>query len=84
MNNYKTCKHWEPRNEYETGYRQGLGRCAAALMLWDCTEWRDDSDERVFMKAHENAKAFVQDGSDYRAYLLTKPDFGCISHEANP
>lgn len=63
MNNCKTCKHWQKRDEYETGHSQGLGKCAAALMLWDCTEWRDD-------------------GSDYRADLLTMPDFGCVSHEA--
>lgn len=82
MNNCKTCRHWQQCLQYETGHSQGLGRCSAALMLWDCTEWRDDADERVLMKEHENTKAFVQDGSDYRATLLTKPDFGCVLHEA--
>ena len=82
MNNCKTCKHWQKRNEYETGHSQGFGKCAAALMLLDCTEWRDDVDERVFKKEYEGHKAFVQDGSDYRADLLTMPDFGCVLHEA--
>lgn len=33
--------------------------------------------ERVFAKY----KAVVMDGSQYRADLLTRPDFGCILHE---
>lgn len=81
MKNCITCNHWKKRKEYEMGHSQGLGRCEAALMLWDSTEWRDDTDERVLKKEHEKSKVFVQDGSDYIAYMLTMPDFGCVSHE---
>lgn len=73
-----TCNHWQRCGQYERGFRQGLGRCAAVMMFWDCTEWNDDG-ENVFKAGHENIKAFVQDGSDYRADLLTRPDFGCVS-----
>jgi len=53
-------------------------------MFWDCTEWGDEDNnyERRFTKAAENNKAFVQDGSDYIAHLLTLGDFGCNQFEA--
>lgn len=78
--NCATCKHWELREEYEHGHSQGLGECRAVPMLWDMTEWRDDADERVFKAEAAQFTAFAQDGSDYKAYLLTKPEHGCTMH----
>jgi len=34
------------------------------------------------MPKYENQKAFVQNGSDYYASLLTKADFSCAHFEA--
>jgi hypothetical protein len=81
MNSCNTCKHWQRSEEHEVGHSQGLGRCSAARMLWDYIEWRSDEDNMVFIEGAEKHKHFLQDGSDYMAYMLTRPDFGCVSHE---
>lgn len=83
MNLCKTCKHWQTRKEDQSGYTQGLGRCGAAPMLSECTDWDAIKMEHVIRKDCEHIKAFAQDYSDYEADLLTKPDFGCVSHEDN-
>lgn len=82
MNRCKTCSHWESGEEYSTGYGLGLGRCKAAPMFWDSTQWCDSSNGggRELRPEFANVKAFVQDASDYSAKLLTMPDFGCVSH----
>lgn len=80
MNFCKTCVHWEPCQKGDTGHCLGMGWCKAAPMLWDSTEWSKGGDCRVFKAEFANCKAFVQDGSDYSAKLLTLPDFGCVSH----
>jgi hypothetical protein len=78
--NCATCDHWEPRNEYEAGHGMGLGQCTNVPMFFDATEWNEDGEGRAFKPEYANCKAFAQDASDYRAYLLTKPDFGCVAH----
>jgi hypothetical protein len=80
MKTCKTCEHWQLCDQYETGHSLGLGRCEAALMLWDSTEWREDQDGRTFTEEARNTSAFVQDGSDYSAYLYTRPEHGCTMH----
>ncbi len=75
------CKHWELAGKCESGHSVGLGRCTAVPLLWDATEWAYDGDSRVLTNEYKNTKAFAQDGSDYRAHLLTMPDFGCVSHQ---
>lgn len=82
--NCSTCKNWKPRDEYETGHSLGLGKCAAAAMFWDATEWDEEGNARQFKPAFKDTKAFVQDGSDYKADLLTRPDFGCVSYADRP
>ena len=82
MNNCKTCKHWDKPKERSIGYGLGLGRCRNIPMFWDMTEWKEEGDGRKFTAAAEGKLAFAQDGSDYRAFVLTKPEFGCVSHEA--
>lgn len=71
----KDCAHWDTQDSWASAKR-GLGVCAAAKMFFDCTEW-DKEGERRLKPGHELSTAFVQDGSDYRAYLLTKEDHGC-------
>ena len=78
MKRCDTCQHWQ-RNEHGTGSDFALGRCKAAPMFWDATAW-DEEGNRVLIQKYADTKAFVQDGSDYSAELLTKPDFGCVMH----
>lgn len=74
----ENCKYWEATDSYPVkGAR--IGNCKKIKMFWDCTKWSDESDDydRVFKKEFKEDKAFVQDGSDYMAYLITKKEFGC-------
>lgn len=74
-----TCQFWRPPTD-GTGSDFGLGRCKAAPMFWDATDWDEECNRRL-LPEYAETKAFVQDGSDYRAVLLTKPDFGCVMHK---
>lgn len=88
----KDCKHWR---EGTTDTREsvrilGAGRCARVGQFWDSTEWERIPSKRDFGKDTYARKrkrttdlAFVQDGSDYRADLITLPDFGCVMFESN-
>jgi hypothetical protein len=81
MNTCKTCKHWNTDDRYGTGASLSLGRCEAAPMFWESTEWKEDGDGRCWTSEAESKTAFVQDGSDYAAYLYTKAWHGCTMHE---
>ena len=50
-------------------------------MFWDSTEWSEEGDGRQIKSEFINQKAFLQDGSDYRAFLIVSDDFGCVMHE---
>jgi len=78
----ENCAHWTPSEEYETGHHFGLGRCAAAVMFFDVTDWDDDGERRIVKHGFESTQMFVRDGSDYIAKLYTRPGFGCNSFEA--
>jgi hypothetical protein len=86
----------DKRHKYPPATQLGLGLCAKADMLLESTEWRSKNErpldfesevdgvfypERKFDAAHEDVKMFVQDASDYRADLWTKPDFFCAHFE---
>jgi hypothetical protein len=79
----KNCKYWMDRKHLDGDNKIDVRKCLRVKMLWDCTEWGDESNdyERRFTKAAENNKAFMQDGSDYIAHLLTLGDFGCNQFE---
>lgn len=80
-----TCKHWiRETNGYDNHIKLGLGTCSATLRFWDATEWDEEGDGRVFTEAGKKGMAFTQDGSDYKAWLYTRPEFGCVSHEEAP
>lgn len=87
MNTCKTCKHWKKAGPWETGYGLGLGTCGKFPMYWDATEWSEEDEEggvgitRKLNDKYKDNKAFLQDGSDYSADLLTKESFGCVEHE---
>lgn len=81
MKTCETCKHWNKSDEWGTWYGLGVGRCQNIPMFCDATEWDEEGEGRKFIDKYKESKAFAQDGIDYPAYLLTRPDFGCVSHE---
>jgi hypothetical protein len=76
------CKHWSKDTDGDYPDHFKLGKCKRVELFWDATEWEPPGYERQVLteKARGN-KAFVQDGSDYRAELLTLSDFGCVQFE---
>ena len=74
----KNCKHWAEKEENVKGIRQ----CTRVSLFWDSTTWsKDDTPARVLREENKLDKAFVQDGSDYWAELVTREDFGCNQFE---
>jgi hypothetical protein len=77
------CKYWD--REYDDHHNFGLGECEKAKPFWNATEWSKDEDgEDNYIKLSEinpTTLMYVQDGSDYVAYLLTKADFFCAHFE---
>lgn len=67
------CKHWSPQDQYPV---KRIGQCLNAIPLWEATEWDEDFD-RVLKEQYVNQRIFAQDGSDYRAVLLTVENFYC-------
>lgn len=74
----ETCQWWEfDDDEYSNYASTGAGRCLKIPMFWNSTEWSKDGERR---ELKSDSLAFAQDGSDYYAFLLTLPIFGCIMH----
>ncbi len=87
MERCKTCKHWTPEDPNEYGTLLGGGECQKAPQVWDVAEQVDqEADDwnghRVLKPEHAAVLAVVEDGSSYRARLVTMPDFGCVQHES--
>lgn len=84
MRNCGNCKFWDtsgidwPQENNDIFIR----KCKKAEQVWDATMWSDEAETRRILKPEfsEN-KAFVRDGSDYMAQLLTKAEFLCREHE---
>lgn len=74
-----SCKHWSEADSWSVGEDPAVRKCGKVKMFWDSTDWDSTGDKRIFL---DDSLAFVQDGSDYHAELLTKPDFCCIMWEA--
>ena len=75
----KDCRFWERDEDSNLDERQfNLRTCRRIKMFWHSTEWSREGEQRVIKEECRNEKAFLQDGSDYRADLLTMPDFGCV------
>lgn len=79
------CKHWDfPRKDKYSSDPKEINECFKAKVLWDCKQWNDtDIIEEIYTIKEEfkDQKLFVQDGSDYRAVMLTKADFFCAHFE---
>ena len=79
------CKYWQKGGDCDYTKLIDSGICKKAVMFWDCTDWRENEStfvtERVLKEEYRNNGVFVQDGSDYRADMITQPDFGCVKFE---
>lgn len=95
MNTCSTCKHWGAGSGVDWK-ADGIGfkRCAGVRERWVIENeaaaqgkpYRDDADKWIERRkeALKAARAYVQDGSEYVADLVTGPDFSCALYEANP
>ena len=86
MDRCKTCKHWTPEGD-DNGALRGAGECLKAPQMWDVTESREDerdpwNDYKVLKLEHAAVLAIVEDGSAYKARLVTMPNFGCVQWAA--
>lgn len=75
-----SCKHWKDPEEYGIGVSMGIRKCAALPMFWSATDWTEDGERRIFNGKGKGSTAFLQDSSDYVAYLYTKAEHGCTMH----
>lgn len=76
----RTCAHWEPPANEHVGEIPGVGTCHRVPQYWDSGMWDEDGG-RTLKEKSKSTLAFVADGSDYFARLLTFPDFGCVMHK---
>jgi hypothetical protein len=90
------CRYWEPRIEQEEIQffipPLKLGTCSRAMPFWEASEWAGEEIEakfpetewreaRVMKPEFADRRFFAQDGSDYRAVVLTSGDFFCADFE---
>jgi hypothetical protein len=75
----ENCKFWNISERYPLKGAT-IGICKRVKMFWHLTDWADEMD-RVLKEKFKDDKAFVQDGSDYHADLLTLSNFGCNQFE---
>ena len=73
------CKHWDADNGYHHVEGGRISVCNKMPLFWNSTDWVDGG--RALLPGYEKQLAFVQDGSDYNAILLTKADFFCAHFE---
>jgi hypothetical protein len=85
------CKHWkkDSDNEEWEAKAAGFGECLGVMERWRIMDdsvgprylasESDDEDDYIRRRgeALKAARAYVQDGSQYRAELFTAPDFFC-------
>jgi hypothetical protein len=62
----------------DSNYHNDVGECKGAKQYFNCTDW-DKSGKAKIMDSFKDTMMFVQDGSDYRANLYTRPTFFCSS-----
>ena len=77
----QNCKHWERREWSDLD--SNLAICTKATMLFEASKWTslDGVVSRTIKPEHKDTKMFVQDASDYSAYLYTRNDFFCAHWE---
>lgn len=82
------CANWKIDDDHEWEARSvGFRKCAAVRPRWVIQDEASDKvaygpgREDAYIKSRRDAllaaRAYVQDGSEYRAELMTGPDFSC-------
>jgi hypothetical protein len=84
METCKNCKWWQTKNDWDyEGIRYdrdpNYERILNKVYAQECK-----SPKLKFYERPDPDGACVVDGSQYRAELLTGPDFGCVNHEEKP
>ena len=74
-----SCRHWDAQPYAESPH---VRRCKRVPEWWNATTWDEHTFDRVLTAAEKDTLAFANDGSSYAASLLTRPQFGCVMHEA--
>ena len=74
-----SCSHWDTEPYAESPH---VRRCKRVPQWWSATTWDEDTFDRVLTAEEKDTLAFANDGSCYAATLLTRPEFGCVMHEA--
>lgn len=81
MTTCKTCKYWNTVDYPGDGSslaKNMVKECRYVEEFWGVRDWRKDEATGDWVDVlTSDRKAFVQDGSDYAAVLLTTADFGC-------
>jgi hypothetical protein len=80
------CKHWVVYDGYDwEAMNAEFGLCRGVRERWKITDEASKdriNDRELRAAALKEAKAYVQDGSEYVAQLVTAPDFFCALYEA--
>lgn len=74
------CKHWDRSGLDEETNKFSAGVCSRLKPLWDRSFWNEEGDRELLPEA-ANDLAWAQDGSDYHAIVLTRPEFYCAHYE---
>ena len=82
-NSCDSCKYWQLEEQTEWAHYAGNGECMKPKPFWTVSEYEEINGNyrRVLTAEHKTDLMFVQDGSDYRAHLLTNAKFYCACFE---
>lgn len=75
-----SCKYWDLANTNYLEECLKVHPCTRVKQFRDVTEWSEKFD-RILKREFKDDLAFVNDGSSYRAELLTLADFFCAHWE---
>ena len=75
------CKYWDRKYLLPDSVIGPAAICSRVRLFHDITEWSDDA-ELVLKPEHKGVRAYTTDASDYRADLITAPNFYCIEFKA--
>lgn len=85
------CCFWKKSEKGGAGWRDGLGGCTNVPNFYDVTESVDEYDpedrlagDLVLKPVFQKNMAFGLDSSGNQAFLITAPDFGCVSFLPKP
>lgn len=87
MNRCKTCKHWQKNDrDYRDDdiFKPFDPDTFEPMELTFEVRYCKSPHVLFYERPIETKQVCMVDGSNYRAELITGPDFGCVNHEAAP